>query len=270
MKYVLIEKPKPHVAVLTLNRPERYNALSFEVLQEIHAALDEIGRDLKTRVLIITGAGKGFCAGADLKEGLGNGQKWSSELGPVQDRYQMQMAFGSLPVKIRQIPQPVICAVNGPAAGGGFAIALASDIRICTTTAKFNAAFIRIGIGAADMAVSYFLPKAVGPALASELMYTGRFVESDEALRCGLVSRVLSPEKLMDTAFELAGDMVKHASPFGLRITKEAINLVQGGLSLDEAVHLENRNQVIALQTQDFMQATAAWLQKKTPEFKDR
>ncbi len=270
MQYVTLEKPRPHIAVLTLNRPERYNALSFAVLKDIHAALDEISGDLKTRVLIITGAGKGFCAGADLKEGISSGQKWSEDLGVIQDKYQMQQAFGSLPVKIRQIPQPVIAAVNGPAAGGGLAIALASDIRICTTTAKFNAAFIRIGIGAADMAVSYFLPKAVGPALAAELMYTGRFVEPDEAQRTGLVSRVVEPEKLMETALSLAGEMVANASPFGLRITKEALNLVQGGLSLEEAVHLENRNQVLALQTQDFMQAAAAWMQKKTPEYKDR
>ncbi len=270
MSFVTTEKPRPHIGVITLNRPERYNALSFEVLKDIHTALDDISKDLDTRVVIITGAGKGFCAGADLKDGFASGKKWNGDIGPTQDRYLMQQAFGSLPVKIRQIPQPVICAVNGPAAGGGFAIALASDLRICTTTAKFNAAFIRIGIGAADMAVSYFLPKAVGPALASELMYTGRFVEADEALRCGLVSRVVEPEKLMDTALGLAGEMVKHASPFGLRITKEALNLVQGGLSLDEAVHIENRNQVMALQTQDFMQAVSAWAQKKTPEYKDR
>ncbi len=271
MSFARIERPRPHIAVLLMDRPDRYNALSYAMLRDLHTALDELMGDLKSRVVILTGAGKGFCAGADLKAGAtGENGVWEKDLGNIQEKFRMQQAYGDLIVKFRRIPQPVIAAVNGPAAGGGFSVALACDMRICTPNTKFNCAYTRLGIGGAEMGSSYFLPKLVGPALAAELMYTGRFVEADEALRTGIVSRVVESEKLMDAAIDIAGEMVKHASPFGLRITKEAINLVQGGLSLEEAVHLENRNQVLALQTQDFMQATAAWLQKKLPEFKDR
>lgn len=271
MSFVKIEKSKPHIAVVTLDRPDRYNALSFALMRDLHKALDDLMGDPASRVVILTGSGKGFCAGADLKAAASGEQKeWEPGLGPIQDKYRMQQAYGQLILKLRQIPQPVIAAVNGPAAGGGFSLALACDLRICAPEAKFNCAFTRLGIGGAEMASSYFLPKLLGPALAAELMYTGRFVDADEALRTGIVSRVVPGDKLLDTALGLAGEMITHASPFGLRITKEAINLAQGGLSLEETVAIENRNQVLALQTQDFMMAAAAWAQKKNPEFKDR
>ncbi len=271
MSFARIDRPRPNIAVLTLDRPDRYNALSYAMIRDLSRSLDELSGDLKSRVVIFTGTGKGFCAGADLKAGAtGENGVWEKDLGNIQEKYRMQQAYGDLILKLRRIPQPVIAAINGPAAGGGFSLALACDLRICTPSTKFNCAFTRLGIGGAEMGSSYFLPKLVGPAMASELMYTGRFVDADEALKIGLVSRVVENERLMDVALELAGEMVRHASPFGLRITKEAINLVQGGLSLDEAVHLENRNQVMALQTQDFMTAAASWMQKKDPEFKDR
>jgi len=270
VSFVKVERPKPHVAVVTLDRPDRYNALSYAMIRDLARELDGLMTDLDSRVVILTGSGKGFCAGADLKAGAtGENGLWEKGLGNIQEKYRMQQAYGDLILKLRRLPQPVIAAINGPAAGGGFSLALACDLRICTPGTKFNCAYTRLGIGGAEMASSYFLPKLIGPALASELMYTGRFVDADEALRIGLVSRIIEDSELLDSAHELASEMVRHASPFGLRITKEAINLVQGGLSLEEAVHIENRNQVLALQTQDFMTAVASWMQKKEPEFKD-
>ena len=271
MSYVTLDRPRDHIALVTLNRPERYNALSFESLRELHGVFDQLHDDLATRVIVVTGAGKGFCAGLDLKAAAsGENGPWEAGLGRVQDGYQMQKAFGSLVVKMRDLPQPLIAAVNGPAAGGGFAIALACDVRLCTPSAKFNAAFIKLGLGAADMGTSFFLPKAVGYAMAAELLYTGRFVECEEARAIGLVSRVVDHDALLDTALGLAGDMVQAASPFGLRLTKEAFNLAQGGLSLEQAVHVENRNQALAFPTDDFAEGTGAWIEKRAPEYHDR
>ncbi len=270
MQYVEITRPRDHTVALRLNRPERLNALCFQMTREIHQALDTLEGDLETRVVILTGAGRGFCAGLDLKAYTsGENGAWEEGLGKLQHAYRVQSGYADLVRHLRRIPQPVIAAVNGPAAGGGFALALACDVRICTATARFNCAFTRLGLGGAEMGTSYFLHRMVGTALAAELMYTGRFVESDEALRCGLVSRVVAEEDLMNSALDLAGEMVKHASPLGLRLTKEVIDLVQGGLSLEEAIHLENRNQVLALQTEDCRTAAAQWASTASRRFTD-
>lgn len=270
MEFIKIENPRKHVAQITLNRPKRYNALGRQVVRELHEALDTVAADLNNRVIVLTGAGKGFCAGADLKDGFGNApQKSGSGLGAVQGMYEVQKAYGGITLKLRQIPQPLIAAVNGPAAGGGMAIALACDIRLCTPTTKFNNAFIKVGIGGGDMGSSYFLQKHLGSSVAAEMMYTGRFMEAEEALQRGVVSRIVEGEKLLDTAYELAEQIVHTATPFALRITKEVINRVQGGLSLEEAIEIENRNQVLAIQTKDMQRAVMAWAQKQTPEFED-
>lgn len=260
MSYVRLERPQEHIGLITLDRPERYNALSFQLLRDFHAVLDTLDTDPTIRVAVVTGAGKGFCAGADLQAAVtGENGHWEADLGRIQEMYRMQQGYGGLVLHMRQAPQPLIAAVNGAAAGGGLSVALACDLRICVPSAKFNCAFTRLGLGGAEMGSSFFLPKLVGSAMAAELMYTGRFVQADEALQLGLVSRVVEPDALLDHALGLAREMVERASPFGLRITKEAINLAQGGLSLNEVIHVENRNQVLALQTQDFTTAATAW-----------
>jgi enoyl-CoA hydratase len=269
MKYIQLSKPREHVAVLLLNRPERYNALSLQVVREMHAALTELESDLDSRVVILTGAGAGFCAGADLKAAGENAAR-EEGLGPIQQQFRLQQIYGDLSRHLRAIPQPLIAAVNGPAAGGGFSIALACDMRICTPAAKFNCAFTKLGLGGAEMGTSYFLHRAVGAALAAELMYTGRFVHAEEALRCGLVSRVVPESDLMETALDLAREIVENAAPFGLRVTKEVIDLVQGGLSLQEALHLENRNQVLAVGTGDFQETARQWASPGRRTFADR
>jgi enoyl-CoA hydratase/carnithine racemase len=269
MEYVQLGRPREHVAVLLLNRPERYNALSFQVVRELHDALAELERDLDSRVVVLTGAGRGFCSGADLKAGAENGA-WEEGLGRVQHQVRVQQAYGDLVRHLRRIPQPLIAAVNGPAAGGGFSLALACDMRICTPAARFNCAFTRLGLGGAEMGTSYFLHRVVGASLAAELMFTGRFVEAEEALECGLVSRVVAESDLMETALGLAAEIVEHATPFGLRLTKEVIDLVQGGLSLEEALHLENRNQVLSVETEDFQATARQWASPGPRTFADR
>jgi enoyl-CoA hydratase len=270
MRQVEIDRPRPHVAVVTLNRPERFNALSFRLLRDFYAVLEELESEPDTRVVIVTGAGRGFCSGFDLQAAAGgeNGP-WEKGLGPLQNQFRMQQAYGGLVVRLRRIPQPLIAAVNGAAAGGGLSIALACDLRIAAPEAKFNCAFTRIGLGGGEMGTSYFLPKLLGPALAAELMYTGRMVYAPEALEIGLVSRLVERDQLLDAALDLAQQMVDSATPFGLRITKEVFDQVQAGISLETALHIENRNQVLAVQTKDAQAAMAAWSEEKKPEYRD-
>jgi enoyl-CoA hydratase len=270
MSQVDIERPRAHVAVVTLNRPDRLNALSFRLLRDLYAVLDELDTDLDTRVVIVTGAGAGFCAGFDLKAAAeAENGPWQPGLGPLQDQYRMQQAYGGLIARLRSIPQPLIAAVNGAAAGGGLSIALACDLRVAAPEAKFNCAFTKIGLGGGEMGTSYFLPKLLGSARAAELMYTGRMVQAREALEIGLVSRIVEGEQLLEAALELAQQMVESATPFGLRITKELLNQVYSGMSLDAVLHLENRNQVLATQTKDATAAMRAWARRQKPEYQD-
>jgi enoyl-CoA hydratase len=265
-----LDRPRPHVAVITMNRPERFNALSYQAMREWNGVLDALEADLDSRVVIVTGAGRGFCSGFDLKAATsGENGPWQEGLGPLQEQYRMQQGYGDLILRLRRIPQPLIAAVNGAAAGGGLSIALACDLRIAAPEAKFNCAFTRIGLGGGEMGSSYFLPKLLGSAMAAELMYTGRMVHASEALEIGLVSRLVERDQLLDTALDLAQQMVDSATPFGLRITKEVFDQVQSGMSLETAIHIENRNQVLATRTQDAAAAMVAWASDKKPEYRD-
>ena len=214
-------------------------------------------------MVVVTGAGKGFCGGFDIKADMKEeNEGWVWGPGDTEAVYRMQQSFGALVIKMRDLPQPFVAAVNGGAAGGGLAIALACDMRICTQEAKFSAAFTSLGLGGADMGTSFFLPKAVGAAAAAELLYTGRSIGAEEAREMGLVSRVVPPSELLNEALSLAGEVVRSASPLGLRLTKEALGLVAGGLSLEQAVQLENRNQALAIHTEEFMRRKKAWTQR--------
>jgi len=253
-----------------MSRPERFNAISYQALRELHSALEELESDLDTRVVIVTGAGRGFCSGFDLKaRDAGENGPWEEGLGAIQDQYRMQQAYGGLVVRLRKIPQPLIAAVNGAAAGGGLSIALACDLRIAAPGAKFNCAFTRIGLGGGEMGSSYFLPKLVGSATAAELMYTGRMVSAEEALQIGLISRLVERDQLLESALELAQEMIDSATPFGLRITKEVFEQAQSGMSLEAVVHIENRNQVLASQTKDASAAGNAWDSQEKPPYVD-
>jgi len=240
-KAILFEKTN-HIGLLTLNRPKTVNALNREMIEQLEGVLMDLASDDSVRVLIMTGAGdKGFCSGMDMKESAAALFEASPE-----DIYRAQSRASRLYYSMRFIPQPVIAAIHGSAAGAGFSFAMASDIRIITPESRFNAAYINIGLGGADLASSYFLPKLIGSGRANEFLLTGNFMSAEEAMKLGFASRVVEKEKLMDTAFELAETMAAK-NPLGLKMTKEAINQNLGVSSLDQALHLENRNQAFMI-----------------------
>jgi enoyl-CoA hydratase len=266
MTTVLIDQPKPGITLLTLNRPDRLNAMSHELVADVHKALDEVDADHSCRVVVLTGAGRAFCAGLDLK---GAGPAPGTDgVGRAQAGMLSQQHIASLYTHMRRVRKPIIAAVNGPAAGGGFAFALASDIRVAAESAKFNVAFVRIGLSGCDVGVSYLLPRLIGASKAFELMLTGRFVLADEAERIGLVSRVVPDGEVVDTAIEIA-DQIAANSPFGVWMTKEVMwaNLETG--SMQAAIDLENRTQILTTFTEDMPEAMRAFLEKREPNFRN-
>jgi enoyl-CoA hydratase len=258
---LLRDTPRDGVARLTLNRPERLNALTWPLIDELHAALASIARDPGVRLVVLTGAGRGFCSGIDIAGDDPFGREDAVEV--VLDR---QERVASLALALDALPQPVIAAVNGPAAGGGLALALAADVRIATPAALFNVAFVRIGLSGCDIGVSYLLPRLVGLGIASELMLTGRRVEADEALRIGLVNRVVAGDEL-DAAVDEVADGVLRNAPFGVRMTKQVLRRNVDAPSLDAAIELENRTQVLASRTPDAGEALDAFLQRRPPRY---
>jgi len=228
--------------VLTLNRPESLNAVNHTMIEELEQVFENLRTSKTCRVLVLTGGGeKGFCAGLDMKE-----TAVEMFAKPAEDIYLYQSRMSQLYYKMRCLPQPIIAAVHGAASGAGFSFAMASDVRIITPEARFNAAYINIGLGGADLASSYFLPKLIGTGRANEFLLTGNFMSAEEAMNLGFASRTVPKDKLLETAFELAGIMVTK-NPAGLRMTKEAINQNLGLPSLEQALHLENRNQAFLI-----------------------
>ncbi|MFO7963955.1 MAG: enoyl-CoA hydratase/isomerase family protein [Desulfobacterales bacterium] len=236
----LAYEKKGNIGILQLNRPEILNAVNRKMLEELEIFLDKRHRDPDTRVLIIHGAGeKGFCSGVDIKENSPQG----NEKGLTQ-LYNMQIRFSGLNLKMRKIPQPIIAAVHGFAVGAGFGFFLASDIRVVTEDVRLIAPFLKLGLSGVDEGCSYFLPRLIGAGRSSEFLFTGDPIDAKTAMELGLVSRVVSKEKLMDTAEELAEKIAKHDSVH-LRLTKEAINTNLDAPGLEAALKIEDRNQVL-------------------------
>ncbi|MDZ7729209.1 MAG: enoyl-CoA hydratase/isomerase family protein [Dehalococcoidia bacterium] len=256
------------IGYLTLNRPERLNALNHEMVRALRAFWDERHRDYGTRVIIVTGAGRGFCAGLDLKA-EGEQDQWQPGVGPVQDIYTFQEDIADLVTKMRRCPQPIISAVNGAATGGGLSIALASDVRIATEHARFACSFLNIGLSGCDVGSSYHLPKVVGADHAADLIHSGRLVDGREALDMGLVTKLVEPEELLAEATRKAEEWCQRSSPMGLRLSKEVLNETVTGISLENALKLENRNQILAGQTADADEAKQAWAEKRDPVWRD-
>ena len=249
---------------VTLNRPDSLNALNRRMVEEL---LDYVGAlywDKSVRIVVIRGAGKAYCAGLDLKERDNSSGPNSPANGLTRQRQ-----ISEIVMRMRRCPQPIVSLVHGPACGGGFALALASDIRIAGTSARMNAAFIRIGLSACDIGVSYFLPRLVGTSVASELMLTGRFINADRALRVGLVSEVVPDDKMEEAAASYIDEMLT-TSPLGLRMTKECLNMSIDAGSLEAAVAMEDRNQILCAQTGDFNEGVRAFLEKRRPAYQDR
>lgn len=267
MSSVLVDHPAEGVTLLTLNRPEKLNAMDADLVAALHDALDAVRQDRDCRVVVLTGAGRGFCAGLDLG---GYGAAPDSEgRGPVGAGMATQQHIASLVPHLRSLHQPVIAAVNGPAAGGGLALALASDVRIAATSARFNVAFVRIGLSGCDIGVSWLLPRLIGASRAFELLLTGRIIDSAEADRIGLVTRVVPDGQVVDAALETAA-LIAANSPWGVRMTKEvAWSQLEVG-SLQAGIDLENRTQILSSFTEDHREAIGAFLEKRPPRFTHR
>ncbi|MEO0606776.1 MAG: enoyl-CoA hydratase-related protein [Pseudomonadota bacterium] len=252
---------------VTLNRPDSLNALNPELTEALCLYFEGLYRQHDRRVVVLKGAGRGFCSGLDLQSGTAD-RDWAKHA-PLQAGMATQRRIGDIYRAMRRCPQPIIALIQGAATGGGLSLALASDIRIAGPKAKLNCAYIRIGLTGADMGSSYFLPRIVGLSMASELLLTGRFVHADEALRIGLVSHLVDEDALDRTAQSLIEHMLRTA-PFSLRLTKEALGYAVDAPSLDAAMAMEDRQQILTSQSKDHIEAMTAFMAKRDPEFGDR
>ena len=251
-----------------MNRPDRLNALNPALIADLIAVFRGLQHDRKTRVVILTGTGKGFCAGADLQEQAGPGAvpgtAGMSQLGFV---YKYQEYLAQLMLAIHECDKPVVAAINGAAVGGGFAIALASDIRIASTAAKFGAVFIKVGLSACDVGTSYFLPRLVGTGVAAELMLSGRIFEAAEAREIRLVSQVVEPEALEGSTVELARSIAEN-SEYGVWMTKKGLWSGIDAPSLRHTMEMENRTQVLGCFTGAMEESMAAFSAGRKPRWK--
>lgn len=246
---------------LTLNRPERLNAMNPRLVDELRHYLAALPARSATRIVVLRGAGRAFCAGLDLREPGG-------EPG-VSGGMRSQRHISELALLMRRAPQPIIACVHGAASGGGFALALAADVRLAGASARMNAAFIRIGLSACDVGVSYFLPRYVGASVAAELLLTGRFIDAERARSLGLVSAVVPDDALEAEARKLVDEMLA-TSPLGLRLTKECLQASLDAGSLDAVIAMEDRNQILCARSDDFQEGIRAFLEKRPPRYEDR
>ena len=259
----LLYEVKDGIATLTLNRPERLNALGGTLRQDLHDAVTRAGADPEVRVMVVTGAGKGFCSGGDVKV-MGEAKAGQRErpliekVAPGRDRTLLAM---------REAPQPIIAAVNGAAAGAGMNLALGCDLRIASTNAKFTQAFVKRGLHP-DWGGTYFLPRVVGMAKACEMIFTGEVIDAAEALRLGIVSQVVAPEELLPAAYDLAR-RIAAGPPVAIRLAKRSL-YANEDLDLRGALQIETMAQNICFETEDATEGIRAFGEKRAPIFKGR
>ena len=259
----LLYEVKDGIATLTLNRPDRLNALGGSLREDLHDAVTRSAADPEVRVMVITGAGKGFCSGGDVKA-MGEAKAGQRErpliekIAPGRDRTLLAM---------REAPQPIIAAVNGAAAGAGMNLALGCDIRLASTAAKFTQAFVKRGLHP-DWGGTYFLPRLVGTAKACEMIFTGDVIDAAEAERLGIASRVVAPEELMPAAYEFAR-RIAAGPPVAIRLAKRSI-YANSELDLRAALQVETMAQNICFETEDATEGIRAFGEKRAPTFKGR
>ncbi|MEZ4334575.1 MAG: enoyl-CoA hydratase-related protein [Myxococcota bacterium] len=263
MADVEIEHPRPEVAILRLNRPEALNALSWNLVEELHAALDALDRDNACRIVVLTGAGRGFCAGLDLRDQGNPGALIDGVAGPRAGLL-AQNRMASLIPHMRRIQQPLIAAINGPAFGGGLALALGCDIRIAARSATLCVQFIRVGVSGCDIGTSYMLPRLIGASRAHDLILSARRVDAVEAERIGLVTRIAENERVVDDALTLADELCRFA-PFGVFATKQVMWANLDVPNLEAAIQLENRNQIMAGASGETEEAARAFFEQREP-----
>jgi enoyl-CoA hydratase len=250
-----LERPSDGVVAVCLNRPERLNAINDTMRTELSSTLADLGADRSVHAVVLTGAGRGFCAGMDVRD---FGPDVPEADAPALDRMRFQEKMAALAEAVRAMPQPVIAAVNGACVGAGFALCLAADIRICSAAASFGNGAILLGLSGAEMGMSYHLPRIVGTSVAADWMLTGRTVSASEADRRGLVSELVQPDRLRDRAMELA-TLIANLAPLGVELTKRALQVNADAPNLLSALELENRNQVITHATDEAAARRRKW-----------
>jgi enoyl-CoA hydratase len=249
------DRPCDGVVVVRLNRPQRLNAINEAMQSELAQTLHDLAIDGTVHAVVLTGAGRGFCSGVDVRD---FGPSMPEAEAPALDRMRFQETMAALAEAVRDLPQPVVAAVNGPCVGAGFALCLAADIRICSTAATFGNGAILLGLSGAEMGMSYHLPRIVGTSIAADWMLTGRTVSAAEADRRGLVSEVVEPDRLDERALELAA-LIADLAPLGAQLTKRALQVNTDAPSLASALDLENRNQVISHATDEAAARRKKW-----------
>ena len=264
---VTVKKLAEQVTLITLNRPDKLNAISPAMLEGLQSAIEQINLCRETRVAIITGEGRGFCAGADLTSqdtaGAIPGTDGMGQLGFV---YKYQEYLAKTMLAIHQCDKPVIAAVNGAAVGGGLAFSLACDFRVASTKAKFGSVFIKTGLSSCDVGTSFFLPKLIPPATALELMATGRIFDAQEADELGLLNRLVEPEALIDCALALAAELIEN-SEYGVWMTKKGFWQNLTAQTLPQAMELENRTQALGYFTGCMEASMEAFVKGESPQW---
>lgn len=259
--HYLLSSRKGAVETVTLNRPQHLNALDDRLVEELRHYFVSLVERPAVRVVVLRGAGRAFCAGLDLKSTRIEDMRRCVAFG--LDR---QRAIRDIMIAMRRCPQPIVSVIQGAASGGGFGLALASDIRLCTSDARMNAAFIRVGLSACDVGVSYFLPRMIGSSAAATYLLTGRFIDAARALQLGLVSAVGTVDEIESEAQALVADMLR-ATPLGLRLTKEALGHAVDAASLEAVIAMEDRNQILCTQGDDFLEGARAFVEKREPRY---
>jgi len=265
--FVLVDHPRPGVSLITLNRPERMNAMAFDVMIPLREALEAASADNDTRIVVITGAGEGFCSGADMEDsGMLPGVDGLTTTSIARRAMEL---LDDVIVAMRKMHQPVIGAINGAAIGGGFCLSVATDIRIASERAYFRAAGINNGLTSTELGISYLLPRAIGSSRAFEIMLSGRDVDAAEAERIGLVSRTVPTEQLLDSCYELA-ERIMGFSRVGVETTKRMLwsGLEAGSL----AAHMDHEGIAqlyVRLTTENFEEAVRARKERRPPVYRD-
>ena len=261
---VLTVEDRGPVEWVTLNRPEAGNSLNDALVDALVAYFEGARERDAVRIIVLRARGRHFCAGADL-----SGNAFAEDNRHPRTIWNVQRRIARIYLAMRKCPQPIIALVHGAACGGGFSLALASDIRIAGESAKMNAAYIKIGLTGCDMGSSYFLPRLVGTSVASELLMTGRFIHAQRALAVNLVSQVVPDAELEASAQAFVDDMLL-TSPMGLRLTKDGLNMAIDAPSLESAMAIEDRHQALLSLTDDALEAGLAFFDKRPPEYRDR
>lgn len=267
MSYLVVEKPIPHTTVIRMNRPDRMNSMSFDLMTPLHETIEAVAADNDTHCVILTGTGPGFCAGADTQDLVPPPNVEGLTLSRIATRAMTVLA--DLVPALQRMPQPVICAINGAAIGGGMCLTLGADIRIAAESAYFRAAGINNGLTAVELGLSFLLPRAIGSSRAFEIMLSGRDVGAEEASKMGMVSKVVPDDQLMDEALALA-EQINGWSTQGVQLTKRAMWAGLETSSVRAAIELESHLQLfVRMTTRNFEEATRARQEGRKPVFED-